>query len=201
MFTGIIEDVGTIRSIKKMSGRWEFTVFTALDMASINDGDSIAVDGVCLTVIRQFEEDGFVADASLETLNVTTLKDKRAGDRVNLERAMRADGRWGGHFVTGHVDATGRIASIRPSGLQTTLGITLPQELLLTVVEKGSIAIDGVSLTVAALRGSTVEIAVIPHTWQNTVCHTYRVGERVNVETDMIGKYVAAFVRRNRGAS
>ena len=122
-------------------------------------------------------------------------------EEASLERSLRPDGKMGGHFVTGHVDGTGRVSSIRPAGLQTTLGVALPPELASMVVEKGSIAIDGISLTVAALRGVTVEVAVIPHTWTHTVCSTYRVGDRVNIETDMIGKYVAAFLRRNRGAS
>jgi riboflavin synthase len=114
---------------------------------------------------------------------------------------MRADGRWGGHFVSGHVDGVGRISALSPGGLQTTLGVVLPEALLSCVVEKGSIALDGVSLTVAAIRGATVEIAMIPHTWEGTGFRFMRVGERVNVETDMLGKYIVQFLSRRKGLS
>lgn len=199
MFTGLVEQTGKLRHVDTQDRGRRLVIETTLSQnKGINIGDSIAVNGICLTVVH-VDSNAITVEASFETLTRTTLSEWAPGRLLNLERAMRADGRWGGHFVTGHVDATGRIVLIRPTGLQTTLGIALSSEIFSTVVEKGSIAIDGVSLTVAAVRGSTIEIAVIPHTWQNTVCHTYRVQERVNVETDMIGKYVAAFVRRNRG--
>ena len=199
MFTGLVEQTGKLRRVDTQDRGRRLVIETLLSQnKGIDIGDSLAVNGICLTVV-QVESTAITVEAGFETLTRTTLGEWAPGRLLNLERAMRADGRWGGHFVTGHIDATGRIVLIRPTGLQTTLGIALPSEILSTVVEKGSIAIDGVSLTVAAVRGSTIEIAVIPHTWQNTVCHTYRVQERVNVETDLIGKYVAAFVRRNRG--
>lgn len=201
MFTGLIEQTGKLRRVDLQDRGRRLAIETSLaENGGMALGDSLAVNGICLTVV-QVEAAAVTVEAGAETLSRTTLGEWTPGRLLNLERAMRADGRWGGHFVTGHVDATGRIASIRPAGLQVTLAVTLPAELLSAVVEKGSIAIDGISLTVAAVRGSAVEVAVIPHTWQNTVCHAYRVGDRVNVETDMIGKYVAAFVRRNRGAS
>lgn len=199
MFTGLIEQTGKITRIKPQDRGVLVAVRTTLaENGGIGIGDSLAVNGICLTVV-EISGSEVVVEAGAETLSRTTLGEWGAGRPVNLERAMRADGRWGGHFVTGHVDATGRISLIRPSGVQTTLGVVLGADLLDAVVEKGSIAIDGVSLTVAALRGASVEVAVIPHTWKNTVCASYRVGDRVNVETDMIGKYVAAFVRRSRG--
>lgn len=193
MFTGIIEDVGTVKLIGKMSGRWEFTVNTSLDMTTISDGDSIAVDGVCLTVIR-LEEGSFVADASLETLNITTLKDKKTGDRVNLERAMRADSRFGGHIVMGHIDAIGRIAGMKEAGDSIRIDIEVPKETGRYIVRKGSVTLDGISLTVNDQNDTTFSVNIIPYSASKTTLQFKALRDRVNVETDILGRYVEKFV-------
>lgn len=200
MFTGIIEDVGTIRRINKMSGRWEFTLNTSLDRATINEGDSIAVDGVCLTVIR-LEGNGFVADASLETLNVTTLREKKPGDRVNLERAMRADSRFGGHIVMGHVDAVGRIAGIKEAGDSIRIDIEIPKETGRYIVRKGSVALDGISLTVNDQNDTTFSVNIIPYSASKTTLRFKALRDSVNVETDILGRYVEKFVQTEKGSS
>lgn len=194
MFTGIIEDVGAIAGINKLAGRWEITVRTNLDCREIRQGDSIAVDGVCLTAIR-VEEDTFVADASLETLSVTTLKDKSRNDLVNLERAMRADSRFGGHMVMGHVDAIGRVAAVGRSGDSIRIEIEIPREIAPYVVRKGSVAIDGISLTVNDQRDNRFTLNVIPFSSSNTTIGSKKLGDQVNVETDIVARYVEKFVK------
>lgn len=194
MFTGIVEDVGTIAGIGKFEGRWEFVIRTAFDPASIREGDSIAVDGVCLTVIR-VENDTFGADASLETLSLTTLRDKAAGDRVNLERAMRVDSRFGGHMVLGHVDGIGRIVAITSAGDSTRIEIEVPRELAKYVVKKGSVAVDGISLTVNDQSDGRFTLNVIPHSSTKTTIGLKNPGDQVNVEIDIIGRYVERFVK------
>lgn len=200
MFTGIIEDLGTVRLIGKMAGRWEFTVSTSLDMDSINEGDSIAVDGVCLTVIR-LEEGSFVADASLETLNVTTLKGKKTGDRVNLERAMRADSRFGGHIVMGHVDAIGRIAGMKQAGDSIRIDVEVPKEAGRYIVRKGSVALDGISLTVNDQNDTTFSVNIIPYSVSRTTLKFKALRDSVNVETDILGRYVENFVAQTEKSS
>jgi riboflavin synthase len=200
MFTGIIEDVGTVRLISKMAGRWEFTVGTGLDMATIQEGDSVAVDGVCLTVIR-LEERSFVADASLETLNVTTLQERKTGDRVNLERAMRADSRFGGHIVMGHVDAIGRIAGMKQAGDSIRIDIEVPKEAGQYVVRKGSVALDGISLTVNDQNDTTFTVNIIPFSVSKTTLKYKTLRDRVNVETDILGRYVEKFVAQTEKGS
>lgn len=197
MFTGIIEDVGTIAAIRRMSGRWEFSLKTGLSLADIHEGDSIAVDGVCLTVTKVGQET-FSADASLETLNVTTLGSKSINDKVNLERAMRADSRFGGHIVMGHVDAVGEIETIRKAGDSTQYAIRIPQEISRYIVRKGSIAVDGISLTVNEQSASSFTVNVIPYTASQTTIAFRNLGDKVNIETDILGRYVENFVRGRR---
>jgi len=200
MFTGLVEDTGQLLRVDPKPGGRRLAIRTSLAPAGLALGDSLAVNGICLTVVAL--GDGVAElEAGAETLSRTTLGEWRPGRELNLERAMRADGRWGGHFVTGHVDGTGRVSGLRADGLQTTLGVTLPEALLATVVEKGSVALDGVSLTVAAIRGATVEVAMIPHTREHTVLGHARPGDRVNVETDMLGKYIVQFLSRRKGLS
>jgi riboflavin synthase len=194
MFTGIIEDIGFVAGIRKFPGRWEFVVRTGLDCREIRQGDSIAVDGVCLTAVR-IEEDTFVADASLETLAVTTLKDKSVNGLVNLERAMRADSRFGGHMVMGHVDAIGRVADIGRSGDSIRLEIEIPKEIASYVVKKGSVAIDGISLTVNDQRDNRFTLNVIPFSSSKTTIGSKNLGDQVNVETDIVARYVEKFVK------
>lgn len=189
MFTGIIEELGVIRRITsaRAGARLEVSAHTVLSDAKL--GDSIAVNGVCLTVVAQ-GADWFAADVSAETLRRTSLKQAAAGTRVNLERAMAANGRFGGHIVQGHVDGTGEFEEARPSGDGWVLRIGFPPELARYIVEKGSITVDGISLTVAALGETWFEIAVIPHTWKVTNLGTLARAATVNLEVDIIAKYV-----------
>jgi riboflavin synthase len=193
MFTGIVEDIGSVRIIRKLPGKWEFLVSTRLDPKGIHDGDSIAVDGVCLTVTR-IEGTDIIADASLETLAVTTLKDKTPGDRVNLEQAMRADSRFGGHMVLGHVDGIGRVAAIDAAGDSIRLEIEVPHEVIQYIVKKGSVAIDGTSLTVNDLHDRRFALNIIPFSSSRTTLGSKGVGDHVNVETDVVARYVEKFV-------
>jgi riboflavin synthase len=194
MFTGIIEDVGSVANINKLAGRWEIAVRTNLDCREILPGESIAVDGVCLTAIR-VEEETFVADASLETLSVTTLKGKSTGDRVNIERAMRANSRFGGHMVMGHVDAIGRVAAVGRAGDSIRIEIEIPREIVPYVVRKGSVAIDGISLTVNDQHDNRFTLNVIPFSSSNTTIGSKTLGDQVNVETDIVARYVERFVK------
>jgi len=197
MFTGIIEDVGTIGTINKLSGRWVISVRTALPMAEIRDGDSIAVDGVCLTVTG-LDREMFHADASLETLNVTTLNGKSVNDRVNLERAMRTDSRFGGHIVMGHVDGVGRIESIKKAGDSIAYTIGIGKELARYVVRKGSISLDGISLTVNDQSDTTFSVNIIPYTAAHTTLGLKVPGDKINIETDILGRYVEKFLTAER---
>jgi riboflavin synthase len=199
MFTGIIEDVGRIAGIKRFEGRWEFTIRTSLDPAGIHEGDSIAVEGVCLTVIR-IEGAVFAADASLETLSLTTLKDKVGNDRVNVERAMRADSRFGGHMVLGHVDGIGRVATVGRSGDSIRIEVEVPGDLSRYIVKKGSVAVDGISLTVNDQRDNRFTVNIIPHSSTKTTIGSKNPGDQVNVEIDIIGRYVERFVARDAKA-
>jgi riboflavin synthase len=197
MFTGIIEDLGRIRSISKFSGRWEFRVETRL--GEIREGDSIAVDGVCLTA-TSVDGGTFVADASLETLRVTTLKDKSPNDVVNVERAMRADSRFGGHLVMGHVDAIGRIADMRNEGDSVRFEIEIPEDLSRYIVKKGSVAVDGISLTVNEQHDKRFTLNIIPYSASKTTIGSKNLGDQVNVETDILGRYVEKFMRTEEKA-
>ncbi len=198
MFTGIIEDIGIIASINKMGGRWELSLKTALPPVSVKEGDSISVDGVCLTATK-LSGNIFSADASLETLNLTTLKDKKSGQRVNLERAMSADGRFGGHLVTGHIDGIGVIVDIRKEGDSTRLTVEVPPALAGYIVRKGSIAIDGISLTVNEQRDNTFTVNIIPYTVSQTTIADKNLRDSINIETDIIGKYVENFLAKDKG--
>ena len=193
MFTGIIEDIGTITVINKMSGRWDFSVRTSLSKAEIREGDSIAVDGVCLTVTG-LEREAFHADASLETLGVTTLNGKSVNDRVNLERAMRADARLGGHIVMGHVDGIGRIETIKKAGDSIAYTIGVPKEVGRYIVRKGSVSVDGISLTVNEQSDTTFTVNIIPYTTSTTTIGLKAPGDKTNIETDILGRYVEKFL-------
>ena len=193
MFTGIVEELGTIRKIAtaKDGARLEVSAKTVLSDAK--SGDSIAVNGVCLTVV-DYAADWFAADVSAETLRRTSLKQARTGSRVNLERAMAATSRFGGHIVQGHVDGTGEFLEAKAAGNGWAVRIGFPPELARYIVEKGSITVDGISLTVAALGADWFEIAVIPHTWNVTNLSSLTRGATVNLEVDIIAKYVERMV-------
>jgi riboflavin synthase len=200
MFTGITEDIGVIANINKMAGRWEISLKTALPPATIKDGDSISVDGVCLTVTK-LSNNTFFVDASLETLRLTTLKDKRAGQKVNLERAMSAENRFGGHLVMGHVDGVGSIIEKRKEGDSVKLTIEVSPSLSRYIVGKGSIAIDGISLTVNEQRDNIFSVNIIPYTVSRTTIGEKNLRDAINIETDIIGKYVENFITKNKSKS
>lgn len=189
MFTGIIEEVGTILAVRRGAHSSALSVRAGVILSDLKIGDSVAVNGVCLTATGK-TADGFTADVMHETLNRSTLGALTAGSRVNLERAMAANGRFGGHIVSGHVDGTGRISRIRRDDIALWYTVETPPELLCFLVEKGSVAIDGISLTVAAVTEKDFSVSVIPHTAAATGFLERQVGDRVNLETDLIGKYV-----------
>ncbi len=189
MFTGLIEATGQIASISGREAGERVRIATELG-AELTSGDSIAVNGVCLTAV-ECDPSGFAADVSPETMRVTTWKAAAVGQVVNLERPVRADGRLGGHFVLGHVDAVGRVTRFEADGECHWLAVRIDESMLGLVVPKGSVAVDGVSLTVARLEGPIVEIQLIPFTVAHTAFRTTRVGDAVNLECDVLGKYVA----------
>ena len=189
MFTGLIEAVGEIAEVKTSPGGFRIRIRTTL-AADLISGESLAVNGVCLTVVTT--DGGEVhADIGPETARVTTLGSLRQGQRVNLERSMRAAGRVGGHFVQGHVDGPGFVEEIRPDGDSHWLTISFDPSLAPYLIRKGSIAVDGVSLTIAGLGANLFDVMIIPFTWANTALSSLKTGDRVNIECDMIGKYVA----------
>ncbi len=206
MFTGIIEELGRVRGIERRGEgvriRIDARVVTA---AGTQEGDSIAVNGVCLTALEIRAGDSFAADGSRETLQRSTLGTLRAGSVVNLERAVTPATRLGGHIVQGHVDARGRFLGAEEHGGSWTVRIGYPPEMARYLVFKGSVAVEGISLTVAALAADHFEIAVIPKTWQTTNFSQLRAGDAVNLEADIIAKYVerilAVGVQRESGAA
>ena len=190
MFTGIIEELGTVERV----GAGRITVRAQRVLEGTRLGDSIAVNGVCLTVTH-LTGAGFTADVMPETLRRSSLGQLRPGSRVNLERAMAADGRFGGHIVSGHIDGTGRIAATRRDDNAVWYTVETPAPLLRYIVEKGSITIDGISLTVAAVEQDRFSVSLIPHTAQVTILGEKGPGDTVNLETDIIGKYVEKLLR------
>ena len=189
MFTGLIETVGRVVEVKGTGGGTRLRICTSLS-SELAPGDSLAVNGVCLTVILA-EEGDVHADIGPETARVTTLGSMRRDQEVNLERAMRADSRVGGHFVLGHVDGTGTVDEIRQEGDAHWLTISFGDELAPLLIRKGSVAVDGISLTVAGLGESQFDVMIVPFTWEHTNLRALCVGARVNLECDMVGKYVA----------
>ncbi len=189
MFTGLIEAVGVIESIRPApTGQW-LRVATALG-GDLREGESIAVSGVCLTVTAA-DQTGFSADVSPETLRVTSLGRLAPADPVNLERPLRADGRLGGHFVLGHVDAVGRVAAVTADGDCHWIEVEVPPALAPLLVPKGSVAVDGISLTIARLAPRAFGVQIVPFTWEHTALGRLREGDTVNLEADVIGKHVA----------
>ena len=189
MFTGIIEEVGVIKNIKMGAKSAVITIHAETVMEDIHLGDSIAMNGVCLTV-TSFDKNSYSVDVMHETLRRTNLGALKGGSRVNLERAMAADGRFGGHIVAGHVDGTGVITSMKQDDNAVWIDIETDASVLKYIVEKGSITIDGISLTVAQVDSRSFAVSVIPHTGMHTTLLEKKPGDSVNLETDMIGKYV-----------
>lgn len=195
MFTGIIEEIGRVRALRRGARSFTLEIEACKVLEGTQVGDSIATNGVCLTVTRM-DEGGFAADVMPETVERTALKRLQPGSSVNLERALTLNSRLGGHLVAGHVDATGRIASRREDDTALWLEIEAEPAVLRYVVEKGSIAIDGVSLTVARVGERSFSVSLIPHTQGVTTLHERRVGDRVNLENDMLVKYVEKLMGR-----
>lgn len=200
MFTGLIEEVGRVRAVRRRSAGYTFTIEGAVVTAGLAPGDSIAVNGVCLTATGVAPGE-FVADAVPETLARSTLASLRTNDPVNLERALRADGRLGGHLVMGHVDGTGVVRRMARDGLAKVLFIGADRLILHHVVEKGSIAVDGISLTVVSAADDGFGVSVIPHTVRTTTLGSVRPGKRVNLEVDMVGKYIQRQFQSGRHAA
>lgn len=199
MFTGLIEALGEVRAVEPDGAGFRLRVRTSL-APQLAQGDSLAVNGVCLTVVA-LDPEGVHADISPETARLTTLGAIRRGAIVNLERPLRADARLGGHFVQGHVDATGTIGQLGPDGGSFRVSVEFPGELAPLIVRKGSIAVDGVSLTVAGVGDRRFDVQVIPYTWTHTNFHALGIGDAVNLECDILGKYVARIVDLSGGGS
>ena len=189
MFTGIVEEVGEITGLRQSATSTVLGVRASTVLGGTKLGDSVAVNGVCLTVVR-LTGDGFEGDVMPETMRRTNLGALKPKSRVNLERAMAADGRFGGHIVSGHIDGTGVISRIKEEGNAVWIYISAPQSILNLIVEKGSVAVDGISLTVAAVSDKEFAVSVIPHTRENTALSGKKTGAVVNLENDIIGKYV-----------
>ena len=194
MFTGIVEEVGTVRSVQKGSTSSFIEIQAEKVLSDVHTGDSIAVNGVCLTV-TDFSSNSFRADVMNETLSRSSLGSLKSGSPVDLERAMAAGGRFGGHIVSGHIDGTGTITDIKKDGIAHWYTVTAPPEIMRYIVEKGSIAIDGISLTVAKVTDSSFSVSIIPHTAAQTVLAHKRPGDIVNLENDIIGKYIEKLMK------
>lgn len=189
MFTGLIEDVGTVRSLRQSSGGARLEVSTQLPLVEVALGDSIAVNGICLTVVA-LGSGSFVADVSPETLSSSSLAQLSPSSSVNLERALRLSDRLGGHMVSGHIDGTAVVVSRQKDGNATVFTFRVDENTLRYVVEKGSITIDGVSLTVNLVTQETFSVSIIPHSLSKTTLNTIAIGSKVNIETDIIARYV-----------
>lgn len=200
MFTGIIEAVGQVASLEARGGDMRLRVRTGkLDLSDVRLGDSIATSGVCLTVI-ELPGDGFSADVSAETLSKTVLGDLRPGALVNLEKALTPSTRLGGHLVSGHVDGVGRLVDRRPDARSVVLRIESPAPLARYIAAKGSICVDGVSLTVNAVEGAVFDLNIVPHTLQETTLDGYRPGRPVNLEVDIIARHLERLLQGDDAA-
>lgn len=195
MFTGIIEEVGVIEEVRPSGESMVVKVRASKVLEDVQLGDSIAVNGVCLTV-TSYSKDFFTVDVMPETMKATSLRGIGRGSKVNLERALRASDRLGGHFVSGHVDGIGTIVSKTPSHNAVYYKISVPDELKKYMIVKGSVAVDGTSLTIFAVDDDGFTISIIPHTLKETIIGEKTVGDRVNIECDMIGKYIEHFLTR-----
>lgn len=197
MFTGLVEDIGVVKAMQSDRDSMKITVQSAMIAEDVRLGDSIAVNGVCLTVTH-FTEQQLTMDVMPETVKATNLQQLALGDSVNLERAMPANGRFGGHFVAGHVDGVGKILRIRPVANAVYMDIEMSEELTSFCIPKGSITIDGTSLTLFHVEANRVTISLIPHTYKETVLGMKRVGAIVNIETDLVGKYILQQLKKGQ---
>ena len=197
MFTGIVRAIGQVASLTPAGGDVRLDVRSAgLPWSRFEVGESIAVNGVCLTAVA-LREDGFETDVSRETLSLTNLGDLGAGGRVNLEPSLALGERLGGHLVSGHVDGVGEVASVDTDARSIRLAIAVPQDLGRYVARKGSVCVDGVSLTINAVSAETVELNIIPHTAESTIISSYRAGTRVNIEVDLLARYLERLLGRD----
>ena len=193
MFTGIIEEVGTLLATRKASKSESLTIEAPYVLQDAKVGDSIAVNGICLTA-TSISGNTFTADVMAETMRRTSLGTLHTGSKVNLERAMAANGRFGGHIVTGHIDGTGTICEVKSDEIAICYSMKAPEKIMHYIVEKGSVAVDGISLTVAKTTQTSFMVSVIPHTAQCTVLAHKKAGDTVNLENDCIGKYIEHFL-------
>lgn len=190
MFTGIISAIGKIAELEQRQGDVRVSIRAPeLGFDDVRLGDSIACNGVCLTAVELIDQ-GFIADVSVETLSLTTIENWEVGTGINLEKAMQATDRFGGHIVSGHVDGLGEVVSLHEDARSWRFNIKAPQNLAKYIAQKGSITVDGTSLTVNAINGSELELNIVPHTMLNTIISDYQVGTKVNLEVDLIARYL-----------
>lgn len=199
MFTGIIESTGQVESLQSIGGDLRIRIQTALDLADVHLGDSIATNGICLTVV-DWGSNWYAADVSKESLNRSTLASWRVGQTVNVEKAMLPTTRFGGHIVSGHVDTVGEITLLRQDARSVYFEVTAPAHVAKYLAEKGSVTIDGISLTINYLSGSILSLNVIPHTAERTNIVTWKVGTKVNIEVDVLARYIERLLLGDRAA-
>lgn len=199
MFTGIIESLGKVESVQSVGGDVRLRIGTELDMSDVHLGDSIATNGICLTVI-EWGENWYAADVSRESLNRTTLGTWKVGQRVNVEKAMLPTTRFGGHIVSGHVDAVGEITVVREDARSIYYEVTAPVEIAKYLAEKGSVTVDGISLTINHLRGNIISLNLIPHTADRTNIGTWKTGVKVNLEVDVLARYIERLMLGDQAA-
>lgn len=200
MFTGIIEEIGTVRSIKKSAKSATLTIEGNVIFSDLKLGDSVSTNGVCLTV-TSFQKNKFTADVMNETLSRSSLGELKVGSHVNLERAMSANGRFGGHIVSGHIDGVGKISAIKKDDIAIWYTVKTEPDIMKYIVEKGSVTIDGISLTVAKVKRDNFSVSIIPHTGKKTILSEKRIGSIVNLENDIVGKYIEKFLSSPKGVT
>ncbi|WP_445114683.1 riboflavin synthase [Acinetobacter sp. WZC-1] len=199
MFTGIIESLGKVESLQSMGGDVRLRIQTSLDMSDVQLGDSIATNGICLTVI-EWGDNWYAVDVSRESLSRSTLGEWKTGQPVNVEKAMLPTTRFGGHIVSGHVDAVGEISLVRSDARSLYFEVTAPVEIAKYLAEKGSVTVDGISLTINHLHGNILSLNLIPHTAERTNIATWKVGTRVNLEVDLLARYIERLLLGDRAA-
>lgn len=189
MFTGLVAELGTVQRLARQGNSYHLTVGAKKVLENLKIGDSVAVNGACLTVVRM-DDSGFTADVMPETVRLTNIGSLQPGSKVNLERTLRLCDGLDGHIVSGHVEGLGTVSEQRPEGIAVVVTISTPPELLKYIIKKGSIAIDGISLTVTEVTDTSFSVSLIPHTAKETTLGLKKVGDSVNLETDILGKYV-----------
>ena len=199
MFTGIIESLGKVESLQSVGGDIRLRIQTSLDMSDVHLGDSIATNGICLTVV-EWGSNWYAADVSRESLNRTTLAQWKVGQAVNVEKAMLPTTRFGGHIVSGHVDAVGEITVVREDARSLYFEVTAPVEIAKYLAEKGSVTVDGISLTINHLRGRILSLNLIPHTAERTNIGSWKTGAKVNLEVDILARYIERLLLGEKAA-